>query len=103
MFSQADHDDEIRRLIEERRNTVKGVKHQLKELSNKNQKVHQRQKKNITTRNGTADSGGIQRHQKYIMLKNLEGKEQEKSAQPESEKRKRRDNNIKKRNCKCVR
>ena len=38
MISQADHDDEIRRLIEERRNTVKGVKHQLKELSNKIEK-----------------------------------------------------------------
>ena len=37
-------DDEIGRLIEERRNTAKGNRHQLRELSNRIKKVHQRQK-----------------------------------------------------------
>ena len=38
-------DDEIERLVEERRNIVKGDHYQLKELSNKFLKVYQRQKK----------------------------------------------------------
>ena len=59
-----ERDEAIRRLIEERRNIVKGDKHQLKDLSKKIKTVHQRQKKNKTTRKDTADSGGIQRHQK---------------------------------------
>ena len=60
-------DDEIERLVEERRNIVKGDHHQLKELSNKFEKVHQRHKKNKTTRKDTSDAGGNQRHQKFIM------------------------------------
>ena len=39
------------------------------------QKVHQRQKKNETTRKDTADSGGIHRHQKFFHAQHLEGKE----------------------------
>ena len=74
-------DDEIRRLVEERRNTVKGDKHHLKELSKKIKKCI-RDKKNKTTRKDTADSGGIQRRQKYIMHNIWK----EKNAHPESAK-----------------
>ena len=49
-------DDEIRSLVEERRNTAKGEKHKLKELSNKIRKMLQGKKKNETTRKDTTDS-----------------------------------------------
>ena len=61
-------DDEIRRLVEERRNTAKGDKHQLKELSKRIKKCI-RVRKRTKRRKDKADSGGIQRHQKYIMQK----------------------------------
>ena len=38
-------DDEIRSLVEERRNTAKGEKHKVKELSKRIKKMHQRKEK----------------------------------------------------------
>ena len=63
------------------------------------QSVHQRQKKNETTRKDTADSGGIQRHQKFFMHNIWK----EKNGRPEGEKWQRRDNHIQKRSCECLR
>ena len=64
-----ERDGEIRKLDEERRNTAKGEKHQLRELSKRIKKMHQGKKKNKSTRKDTADSRRIERHQKYIMHK----------------------------------
>ena len=49
-------DDQSRRLIEERRNTVKGET-TIERIEHQDQKVHQRQNKDETTRKDTADSG----------------------------------------------
>ena len=65
--------DEIRRLVEERRNTAKGAR---------GSKNASETEKNKTTRKDTADAGGIQRHQKYIMHKIWK----EKNAYPEGKK-----------------
>ena len=53
-------DDEIRRLVEERRNTAKGDEHKLKELSKRIKKMHQGKKKNKTSRKDKTDSRRIQ-------------------------------------------
>ena len=57
-------DDEIRRLIEARRNTVKGDKHQLKGLSKRIKKCIRDRKRKTTTGKYSADCGGIQRQTK---------------------------------------
>ena len=77
-----DGDDEIRRLIDERRITAKGDKHQLRKLSKRIKKCIWDRKKNKKTRTDTADSGGFQRHQKCIMHQIWK----EKNTHPESEK-----------------
>ena len=87
--------DEIRRPIEERRNTER----RQTPTEQEDQKVHQRQKKNETTRKDTADSGGIHRHQKFFMHNIWK----EKNGRPEGEKWQRRDNHIQKRSCECLR
>ena len=73
--------DEIRKLTEERRNTAKGDRHQLRELSKRIKKC-MRDKQKRKDKNSTADPGGKQKHQKYIMHK-IWKKE---NAHPESEK-----------------
>ena len=91
-------DDEIRRLVEERRNTAKGEKHKLKDFEQEDQKMYQGKKKNKTTRNDTTDSGIIERHQKNIMNKFWK----DMNAFPKCEKRHRRDNHNQTSNCKCL-
>ena len=61
--------------------------------------MHQRKKKNKTTRKDTTDSEGIQRHLKYIMHKS--GKKR--TLIPNVKNDSKRDNHIKIKNCKCLR
>ena len=63
-------DDEIRRLIEERRRITKGDRHQLREVSKRIKKVHQRQKR-TKRQEHTADSRRIQRHQTITARKGI--------------------------------
>ena len=74
--------EKIGRLVEEMRNTAKGDKHQLKELSKRIKKCIKDRKKSKTTRKDAADSRIIRRHQEYIMQKIWK----EKNAHPESKK-----------------
>ena len=61
-------DHEIRRLIEERRSITKEDRHQLREVNKSIKKCIRDRKRTQKTKNA-ADSGGIQRNQKYIMHK----------------------------------
>ena len=79
--------DEIRRLVKERRNTAKGDQHQLKEMSKRIKNA---------SRKDTTDSCIIQRYQKFFMHKIWK----EEKGYHESEKRQRRNNHVQKRNCK---
>ena len=92
-------DGEIRRLVERKRNTAKGDKHQLKELN-------KRIKKCIREGQRTKRQEKIQRIlEEFRGIKSIScvksGKEE--NAHPECEKRQKRDKHIKKKNYKCIR
>ena len=69
---------EVRRLVEERRNTAKDETHRTEGIEQKDQKMHQRKKRRETSRQDTTDSWRMQRHQKKILHKIW--KEKEKSS-----------------------
>ena len=61
-------DVEIRRLLEERKNTSKGDKQRMKDLSREDKKMHKRQEKNEKARKGIKNIPGIKSAKRRILI-----------------------------------
>ena len=94
----SNEDVETRRLIEERRNTTRGEKQHLKEVSKQIRKCNRDKKRSRSQEKiqrileecrGTKNISGIKSVRKRVLI-------------PTVKKRQRRDNHIEKRDCKCL-